>query len=214
MPPHWTDLSRVFRVRRTLFQLLTDRNYTVVEDLVNEEFSTFKEQYGALSPEVLYSNITLLVPHNDKENERMLCYFNDKKLSKDDFKALTTQMDAQRATRCIVLSVLPVDKLSAQFRDEVAAYNAGGETCFIELFEFRELIVNITEHVLVPKHVPLNKEQIKELLSNYKLKLTQLPRMSQSDPIAKYFGLKKGEVVKIIRQSETAGRYVTYRAVL
>uniref|UniRef100_A0A8D3ANB1 DNA-directed RNA polymerases I, II, and III subunit RPABC1 n=1 Tax=Scophthalmus maximus TaxID=52904 RepID=A0A8D3ANB1_SCOMX len=52
---------------------------------------------------------------------------------------------------------------------------------------------------LVPEHIyPLNH---------------QLPRIQAGDPVARYFGLKRGQVVKIIRPSETAGRYITYRLV-
>lgn len=80
-----------------------------------------------------------------------------------------------------------------------------------EHFKEEDLLVNITKHELVPKHILLSDDEKKVLLDRYRLRETQLPRIQKDDPVSKYLGLKRGQVVKIIRKSETAGRYASYR---
>ena len=74
--------------------------------------------------------------------------------------------------------------------------------------------VDITKHELVPKHTLLNDREKEELLKRYGIVLRQLTRMLVTDPMAKLLNCKVGDVVKIKRQSETAGETEYYRVVV
>lgn len=83
----------------------------------------------------------------------------------------------------------------------------------IEVFELKELLFNVSKHELVPKHEKLADDaSIKDLLQSAKLKSkTQLPLILKTDPMARYLGLRSGDVVKITRPSPTSGIYIHYR---
>ncbi|CAN4111215.1 unnamed protein product [Withania somnifera] len=82
-----------------------------------------------------------------------------------------------------------------------------------EIFQITDLLVNITKHVLKPKHELLTNAEKEKLLKKYNLEEKQLPRMSQKDAIARYYGLEKGQVVKVTYYSEIIETHVTYRCV-
>ena len=73
---------------------------------------------------------------------------------------------------------------------------------------------DIFEHELVPKHELLGPEEKAKVISEYRVQPYQLPRIRASDPAAKAIGARPGDIVRIIRKSPTAGRYVSYRYVV
>jgi len=75
-------------------------------------------------------------------------------------------------------------------------------------------VFNLFNHEFVPKHEILPPAEREELLVQYHVQPYQLPRIRTSDPAVTAIGAKVGDVVKIIRNSATAGEYVTYRYVV
>lgn len=69
------------------------------------------------------------------------------------------------------------------------------------------------QHELVPKHEILSPAEKKELLEKLGATELQLPRIFDSDAVAKAMKAKPGDVLRIIRKSETAGQAIYYRIV-
>lgn len=73
---------------------------------------------------------------------------------------------------------------------------------------------NVMNHVMVPDHQIMSEEEVDLLLSTYKITRDQLPKIYHDDPAAKEIGAKIGDVVRIIRKSQTAGLAEAYRLVV
>jgi DNA-directed RNA polymerase subunit H len=73
---------------------------------------------------------------------------------------------------------------------------------------------DILKHELVPDHVVLKKTQIKKMLKEMDVHPEQLPKIKLDDPVVKAIGAKEGDIIKITRKSQTAGRFISYRLVL
>ena len=197
------EASRIFRVYKTVSAMLHKRGYMIPREMREMTPRSFVEKFGEMpSREAL----TILVEKADDESNQLFVFFpDDEKVGVKPIKVYTDRMKEEAVTNAILVLRQDITGYAKQAVQEMS------DSCRIEHFKEAELLVDITEHTLVPEHVLLSSNEKAELLNRYRLKDTQLPRIQRDDPVARYYGMKRGQVVKIIRPSETAGRYVTYR---
>ncbi len=73
--------------------------------------------------------------------------------------------------------------------------------------------IDIFKSNLVPKHQILSGDEKAELLKALNVAPKQLPRIKDDDPVVKILQGKKGDVVKVTRESPVAGEYFYYRVI-
>lgn len=84
----------------------------------------------------------------------------------------------------------------------------------VEVFLKRELMFNLIESIYVPKHILLSNDDASRFISEYGVQKKELPRIFISDPVARYYHAKIGQIFQIIRPSETSGFSNYYRIVV
>ena len=82
----------------------------------------------------------------------------------------------------------------------------------LQYFHIQDLLFNPTKHQYVPPHRKLSVDEGKEVMDNYNLKSKlQMPIIFHTDRIAKWIGMKQGEIVEITRYNENSGKSYYYR---
>jgi len=74
--------------------------------------------------------------------------------------------------------------------------------------------IDISKHVLVPKHTKLTDEDKIKLTEKYNIALRQLPKILKSDPALKELAPETGDVIKITRKSHARGETDYFRVVV
>lgn len=75
------------------------------------------------------------------------------------------------------------------------------------------MTINIQEHMLVPKHEIMTDSEIEDLKNSAGYDIENLPRIKVDDPVVKDIDAKENDILRITRESDTAGTFVTYRIV-
>lgn len=175
-------------VRVTLHEMLKDRGY---DNIVHE------------------NDVSIVATKHD--NRSVMVYFiYEPKVSVKRVKSIKEAIDNDENTyECLILVYkTAITTFAKQF------ITTDVNDLFVQAFSERELSFNVTKHHLVPKHQVLTTEEKRNVVKKYRTSMKQFPLMLSSDPVARYYGLLPGAMVKITRPSPTAGEYVLYRVVV
>ncbi len=74
--------------------------------------------------------------------------------------------------------------------------------------------LEIKNHILVPKHEKCSETEKKNILQKYGAELKDVPKMNINDAALYNLDVKPGDLIKITRESSTAGKAIFYRVVI
>lgn len=139
----------------------------------------------------------------DKENTK-ICVIKPiiSQFNVEKFQQTIGQLNTLNIKHCIIV----YEKITHTTKNRVTDLQHLGYK--LEFFLESELIFNPTKHYLVSPHIKVLSDEVKEIKT--KVKLSDLPKILKTDPIVKFCGFEKGDVIKILRKNKP----LVYRVVI
>lgn len=191
-----------------LKEMLKDRGDNIDMFEENESVINRDEFYNDKNPiEFQTSNTTIVFALTKKLRRFILDEF---KLFEENFTNFIEKYNNKKN----IIIILNNDTISVPILSQINKFDKiiqklGG---MIQYFQIKHLMFNPTKHELVPKHTKLNATEVAEIMSKYMIKSKlSMPIILHNDPIAKWLGLKQGDIVMIDRYNENSGISYYYR---
>ena len=148
--------------------------------------------YNLLNDDVIdFKYFLHCVVDKDENKIFVLADFNEK-ISVNIIKECISFITEFNSSHCIIIHSDNITHIVNKIINNSISLN-------IELFSEIELGYNVTKHILVPKH-ELCTDDEKKSLTYY---INKIARIQSSDPVIKFHGFKKGQIVKITRKNNT-----------
>lgn len=153
--------------------MLTDRGYLVIKEEIPNTI-------------IAKNNINKLI-------DDVILFYAINKLNTDVVKSCEEIIKEQGLLRGIIVCNNDITPKGKNIIDNI---NILGDL-YIEVFNTTEFIFNKTKHYLVPKHILLSSTEATAIIKRYQ----KIPEILVTDPIIKYYGYKRGCIVKILRNN-------------
>lgn len=143
-----------------------------------------------------------------KEEDRTwsisLMTFWKNSLGTNDIHDIHEKMKNEGVTKAIVVYAIKITPYAA-----VALRNLRIQKVIIETFSEAEMQYNVTKHEYVPRHIICSAVKKAQVLKEYSATAEQIAQIKSSDPVCRYYGAIKGQMIKILRPSDCMPEVIT-----
>lgn len=215
-------LYNIYNSRENILDMLETRKYNTKQyrnfsyDILSGFYD--KHDQGKYSTLSELSPLDIKVNHKTDGSKIIVKYRLDEKFKNTaSLKRLVyTIYDEHKLTEKDTLIILVVnaiiprpnnyDNTVFKFSEEFRIQNM-----FVQVFGLENHLINISKHSFVPKHTILTDTEINELCEKYNTTKHNLHKILSQDPMAKFLGLRIGQVVKVNATDPINGYTPSYK---
>lgn len=190
-------MKKIYKSRCIALEMLMDRGFVIPEN-ENLSYDEFIEKYG---DEETDARKNLTISFSKPSGIKILLFWNYQ-IGIGDVQNINNDMIEKDIKHSIVIYFNKITSQAAATMKQLRVQNM-----IIEIFQESTLQYNITKSLKVPKHIICSKQKKEDILAAYNITKDQLPQIKVDDPVVKYYGAVRGQLIKIIRPSESV-RYI------
>lgn len=195
-------ITKLFNVKKNQLKMLERRGYDISKEknlflIPVEQFADIYIKHAKKLGQSFRSGLTNIYEHEN--GTKIAVFYTDMtpgktQLGLNEIIRAVSFMKKHNVINCTIISPRPLSPPAISKINSLVSYN-------IQVFLEDEVAYDPTEHFLVPKHIVLTQEEQREFLNKNNLDIDHLPIILSTDIIARYYGLRSGQVVKIEREN-------------
>ncbi|KAG5636069.1 hypothetical protein H0H81_009215 [Sphagnurus paluster] len=153
------ESAKLWKVNRTIHELVKDRGFLVSDDEIHLDLPTFKQIYASDGGVVDRNKLNFYTSSRANSTDQIFVFFTEEKsVGVKTMRKLLGILEEKSIQRGII--VFP-GNMTPSARKVIVAMAAQFR---LEEFSESDLLVNIVHHTLVPRHDVLSQEEKKILL--------------------------------------------------
>lgn len=205
-------INKIYRTKNTILEMLELRGFEINKHK-NFSLNEIDVMYKAMEKKLTTESSPLDFECDKKENNCYIKFVLFTKLRLANTKTLIENMIDEYVKSGDTIIFIVKDKINnTESYETLLETYLEQHNIIIQIFWIDTLLINITKHELVPNMRILNEEEKQNIFQKSNISnFNQMPIILKTDPVAKFYGLIRGNLVEIIRPSPTGGVYKNYR---